>query len=185
MRTSKTTPLLVLGLGNVLWGDDGTGAVAANILMRRYHAPVGTRVVDGGTLGFALLPLVQDAKRLLLIDAIRADAPPGSLVRIEGDDVASAVRDRLSPHQVGVADLLEAARWSGCYPEPVVLIGLVPESMEFGLERSAAVEAHLDELVERVVEEARALGFDFRPEAGYEELAGCGAGNAAGPDRVP
>ncbi len=155
------TPLLVLGLGNWICGDDGLGVDAVERLWRDYDAPAGVRVLDGGTLGLALLPELDEADQVILVDAVRDDAPVGSFVRLEGDDVAPAVAARLSPHQVGVSDLLDAARWLGRYPRRVVLLGLVPGSIELGLERSVPVRAGLPQLVSRVVEEAGRLGFDF------------------------
>jgi hypothetical protein len=98
---------------------------------------------------------------VILVDAIRVEAGPGSLVRLEGDDVAPAVATRLSPHQVGVADLLDGARWLGRYPRHVVLLGLVPESMELAVGLSPRVRPALPVLVERIVEEAGTLGFVF------------------------
>ena len=159
---SERTPLLVLGLGNVLLEDDGVGGAAVAILLDRYEAPRGVRVLDGGTLGLSLLPHLQDAETVILVDAIRADGAPGDFVRLDGDDVAPAVATRLSPHQVGVADLLDGARWLGRYPDRVVLLGLVPESMELVVGVSPRVRAALSDLVERIVDEARALGFVFR-----------------------
>jgi hydrogenase maturation protease len=172
MSPNREVPLLVLGLGNLLCGDDGVGAVAVHLLLRRYRPPEGVLVLDGGTLGLSLLPYLEDAQAAILVDAIRADALPGSMVRLEGDDVAPAVATRLSVHQVGVADLLDGARWRGRYPSRLVLIGLVPETLELGLIRSAAVEAALPALVEQVAAEARALGYPFLPKAAHEQAPG-------------
>jgi hydrogenase maturation protease len=158
---SERTPLLVLGLGNVLLQDDGVGAAAVAWLLERYAPPDAVRVLDGGTLGLALLPYLETADAVILVDAIKADALPGSLVRMEGEDVGPAVATRLSPHQVGVADLLDGARWLGRYPDSLVLLGLVPQSMDLAVGLSPRVHAALPELVERVVGEARALGFVF------------------------
>jgi hydrogenase maturation protease len=158
---SKSTPLLVLGLGNVLLGDDGVGSAAIALLLERYSAPRGARVLDGGTLGLSLLPYLDEAEAVILVDAIRADRPPGSLVRLDGDDVAPAVATRLSPHQIGVADLLDGVRWLDRYPARLLLHGIVPASMELEVGLSAPVAAALPDLVERVVEEADALGFRF------------------------
>ncbi|MGZ8255244.1 MAG: hydrogenase maturation protease, partial [Burkholderiaceae bacterium] len=108
---SDRTPLLVLGLGNVLLADDGVGSAAVAELHDRYEPCAGARVLDGGTLGLSLLPYLDAADIVILVDAIRADAPPGSFVRLDGDEVAPAVATRLSPHQIGVADLLDGARW--------------------------------------------------------------------------
>jgi hydrogenase maturation protease len=171
MSGDRPVPLLVLGLGNVLCGDDGLGVVAVHLLRRGYQAPAGVSVLDGGTLGLSLLPYLEEAREAILVDAIRGDGPPGTLVRIEGEEVAPAVAARLSVHQVGVADLLEGARWRETYPSRVILLGLVPESLDLGLERTAAVEAALPGLVERVVEEARGLGHVFVPTASDETAA--------------
>jgi hydrogenase maturation protease len=156
---SESIPLLILGLGNVLCGDDGLGAAAVAELRRRYACPDGVEIADGGTLGLSLLPLITSADRAILVDAIRAPAPAGSLVRLEGADVAPAVMERLSPHQIGVADLLHGARWLGRYPGTLVLLGLVPETIDLDLSRSPVVQAALPRLVEETAREARRLGY--------------------------
>jgi hydrogenase maturation protease len=161
----RSIELLILGLGNVLLGDDGLGAAAVARLERGYHFPPGVRAADGGTLGLALLGLIGETRHLILLDAVRGAGPPGSLMRLAGEDVAPAVRDRLSPHQVGVADLLDAARLTDCYPASVTLLGLIPESMELTLTRSAAVEAGLQKLVDATVREAQSLGYVLRPQS--------------------
>jgi hydrogenase maturation protease len=169
---SPDRPLLVLGLGNLLCGDDGLGVAAVDALARRYEAPEGVRILDGGTLGLSLLPYLQDAGQVVLVDAIRADGPPGSPVRLEGDEVAPAVEARLSVHQIGVADLLDGARWLGAYPSRLVLLGLVPETIELGLGLSPAVRAGLPGLVERVAMEVREMGFRLSPRASHDEAVG-------------
>ncbi|HEY7513293.1 MAG TPA: hydrogenase maturation protease [Vicinamibacteria bacterium] len=161
MRPEPRVPLLVLGLGNVLCGDDGLGAVAVHLLVRQYRAPEGVFVLDGGTLGLSLLPYLEDAQDAILVDAIRDDGPPGTLVRLEGDDVAPALASRLSVHQVGVADLLDGARWRGRCPSRLILLGLVPQSLELAYARSPDVEAALPGLVDQVVIEALRLGHRF------------------------
>ena len=159
---SERIPLLVLGLGNLLLEDDGIGSAAVAFLDDHYTAPVGVRVLDGGTLGLSLLPYLEDADAVILVDAIKADTAPGALVRLDGDDVGPAVATRLSPHQVGVADLLDGARWLDRYPQHVILLGLVPESMDLAVGLTSQVRPAIPALVELVVEEARTLGFVFR-----------------------
>lgn len=171
------TAVLVLGLGNVLLGDDGLGAAAIARLERDYRAPAAVRIEDGGTLGMALLGLIAEARHVVLVDAVRTEDPPGSLVRMSGDEVQDAVRDRLSPHQVGVADLLDAARLIGRYPQSVTLLGLVPSRIELAVTRSAAVDAGLEALVAAVVREVRSLGHEMvyqpqrRRDGGADGLA--------------
>ncbi len=159
----RRLPLLILGLGNVLCGDDGLGAAAVWRIQAGYDIPEGVEVLDGGTLGLSLLPWLEDAEKVILVDAIQADTPPGSPVRLAGEDVGPAVAVRLSPHQVGVSDLLDAARWRGRLPDELILLGLVPESLDVSIELSPGVRAGLPGLVARVVEEARRLGFDLVP----------------------
>jgi hydrogenase maturation protease len=79
-----------------------------------------------------------------------------------------AVRERLSPHQIGVADLLDAARLIDCYPTTVTLLGLTPESIDLSVVRSNAVDASLDELVEAIVREVQSLGYEMVHEAENE-----------------
>jgi len=161
---SRPIGVLVLGLGNVLLGDDGLGAAAIARIERDYRIAPEVRLEDGGTLGLSLLGLLADSDKVILVDAVRADAPPGSLVRLDGADVAGAVRDRLSPHQVGVADLLDAARLIDRYPSELVLLGLVPDAIELSVARSNAVDGGLERLVAAVVREVQNLGYEIVPE---------------------
>jgi hydrogenase maturation protease len=149
---------LVLGLGNLLCSDDGLGIAAVEDLVRTYRLPPGVRALDGGTLGLSLLHCFEDGDDAMLIDAVAADRPPGTLVRLDGAQVAPAVRDRLSPHQVGVADLLDALRLLGRLPRRLILLGLVPESLAFGVGLSRVVARRIPDLVAAVVDELRAGG---------------------------
>ena len=155
--------LLVLGLGNVLCGDDGLGVAAVARLTQRFEIAPEVRVADGGTLGLALLGLFDGVDEVLLVDAIQADALPGTLVVLDGEDVAPAARARLSVHQVGVADLLDALDLLGARPRRLALVGLVPERIELGMQRSAAVERALPDLVARVAREIRERGHGVVP----------------------
>ena len=169
---SPRTPVLVLGLGNVVCSDDGAGIAAIHKLIREYQMPEGVAAVDGGTLGLSLLPLVDSADQVILVDAIDGEGPPGTVLRIEGDEVAPAVYERLSPHQVGVADLLAGASLLDRYPERVVIWGVIPESIALGLERTPAVHAAIPTLVSRVVEELTALGYPPVRSENHDEAHG-------------
>lgn len=183
--SSDDGSLLVLGLGNLLCSDDGLGAIAAGRLAEQYVPPCGARVLDGGTLGLALLPYLEDARDVILLDAIRADGPPGSFVRLDGEEVAPAVTTRLSPHQIGVADLLEGARWVDRYPRRLVLLGLVPATIDLGLGCSPAVEEALPHLMDCAVEEARRLGYVFRRRSSGDAAAPYIGGATAGLNGLP
>jgi hydrogenase maturation protease len=169
--SAPTVELLVLGLGNLLCRDDGAGVAAIERIQEGWEIPPGVEVVDGGTLGLSLLPWVSSARQVLLVDAVTAAAPPGTIVRIEGADVGPATAHRLSVHQVGVADLLDAMRLLGGAPERIVLVGIVPETIELGVELSPAVQAHVGDLVEAVAREAAALGFPLARRAEARAVA--------------
>lgn len=166
VKSEKPIGVLVLGLGNVLLGDDGLGAAALARLEQGWRIPDGVRLEDGGTLGLSLLGLLADAEQVIIVDAVRTDDPPGTLVRIDGADVIDAVRDRLSVHQVGVADLLDAARLIDCYPAGVTLLGLVPETLDLSVERSRAVARRIDDLVETIICELQSHGYELVRDVG-------------------
>lgn len=160
--SSTAADLLVLGLGNVLLGDDGVGPAAIARLRQAYAIPDNVRCLDGGTLGLSLLPYLEDAHAVIMVDAVLENGPPGTLVRLTGDDVGPAVATRLSPHQVGVADLLQGARWHDREPRRLVLLGIVPESIELGVGLSPAVMESMPDLIDMVCAESAAVGYPMR-----------------------
>jgi hydrogenase maturation protease len=159
----------VLGLGNVLCRDDGVGVTAVHALLRAHEPPPGVRVVDGGTLGLALLDLLDADTTLVLVDAVAAAAPPGTLVRLEGQDIGEAVATRLSPHQFGVADLLGAARLLSRYPAEVVLLGIVPQAIELGMGLTPPVAGALPALAQAIAVELARLGYPLVPREVEDE----------------
>ncbi len=171
MAAPSSASLLVLGLGNVLCADDGLGVAAIERLERQYRIPEGVRVLDGGTLGLALLSHIRASDDVILVDAIQGSDPPGTFIRLEADEVAPAVRNRLSCHQVGVADLLDALDMLGAYPRRLVLLGLVPQTFELNFGCSPPVDERLPALVEKIVEEAYRLGYEILPDDGGDTPA--------------
>lgn len=169
MKEASST--LVLGLGNLLCGDDGLGIMALERLRRRFEFEPDVSLVDGGTLGLALLPSLEAADAVWILDAVAADAPPGSLVALEGRSVEPALRERLSPHQVGVADLLDAMHWRDTFPGRVRVLGLVPERFELEIGLSPAVGRRLDELVETAARELIDAGHRLLPRLGERDEA--------------
>ena len=166
----KKHPLTILGVGNVLCTDDGLGPAVVNRMMMHLEGR-DVSILDGGTLGLALLPILEDSESLILVDAIRADGDPGTMIRLEGEDVLPAVRTRLSVHQVGVADLLDAARLRDTMPDRIVLLGAIPESIELGYGLSTPVSDSLNDLMAAVSEEVIRLGFQLEIRGTDEMVA--------------
>jgi hydrogenase maturation protease len=101
---------LVLGIGNLVMSDDGIGVRVVQELATRYRFPADVGILDGGTLGLDLLPHLEGVERLLIVDAVTTDDGPGCLVRLSGDEIPVVFATKLSPHQMGLQDLLAVAR---------------------------------------------------------------------------
>jgi hydrogenase maturation protease len=158
--------VLVLGIGNVLLMDEGVGVRAVEELGRRYHLPEEVEVLDGGTSGIELLSYICEKDHLIIIDAVKSGRPPGTVVRVEGEDVPATFRIRITPHQLGLSDLLAAAQLTDELPGNMVLFGVEPKSMEMALGLTDEVQASLPRLVDVVVEELRGLGYTVEARVG-------------------
>ena len=154
------TKTLVLGLGNILLGDEGVGVRVVERLQELYEFPQEVQVLDGGTLALDLLPVVEDADRLLVIDALEMGAEPGAMARLEGDEVPAFLSIKISPHQMGLADLLAAARLRDLFPKQLVLWGVQPAELKPGLVLSSPVAAQVEVLVDRVLAELSQWGIE-------------------------
>jgi hydrogenase maturation protease len=158
--------VLVLGLGNVLRGDEGLGVHALQRLTDGYVLPPQVEAVDGGTLGLDLLPYLDGTPALLVIDAVQAGRTPGSLVRLQDEAIMPALALKLSLHQAGLRELLATSRLLGTHPAHVVLLGVEPDTIGWTTELSAPVAASMDALLDAVADELRGWGVmleDRRP----------------------
>jgi hydrogenase maturation protease len=153
--------ILVLGVGNPLLGDEGVGPCAIDELERGYVLPQDVRILDGGAPGLSLLGEITRADRLVLLDAVQTGARPGTVVTMEGESLFSGPDCRLSPHQIGLGDVIAAARLQGG-PQEVVLFGIEPERMELGLGLSSPVAGALPKLVETVIQQLGRWGVAVR-----------------------
>ncbi len=173
----KQTPALVLGIGNVLWADEGFGVRCVETLHERWELPFGVRLLDGGTQGLYLVNDVADAERLLVLDAIDFGDPPGTLRVLSGDEVPRyAVAKKMSMHQTGFQDVLAAAELMGRSPREVVLVGVQPAQLEdFGGSLTSEVAARVDDAVAEAIEQLIAWGFAPKPRtAAAEPMMGPG-----------
>lgn len=161
MDTFEMTPpdgeIVVLGLGNLLRRDEGLGVRALQRLRDQYTLPPSVRLVDGGTLGLDLISHVEGTERLLVLDAALTDGPPGTLLRLVGDDVPAFFGVRLS-HDVGLADLLAILKLRDRMPRELVVLGMQPEIIELGWELSPTIQARLGTLVAATVSELERWG---------------------------
>jgi len=144
----------VLGLGNLVHGDDGVGVHAIEYLQRDERFPSDVTLMDGGTQGMALIPHIAGYERVLVIDAIDAGEAPGTLIRLEGEAVKK-MPGKPSVHQLGFADLMISLSLLGDAPQEVVVIGVQPQSTEWSAELTAPVRASLDGLTTLVLKQLK------------------------------
>jgi hydrogenase maturation protease len=148
----------VLGIGNLIMGDDGIGVRVVQALNERYCFPPEVELLDGGTLGLDLLPKLEGVERLLVVDAIETGEAPGTMVRLTGEEIPIAMATKLSPHQMGLKDLLSVAALMGYSFGEMVLWGVQPGRIDMGLELSPSVAAALEPLGEKVLGELTRWG---------------------------
>jgi len=149
---------LVLGLGNILLQDEGVGVRVIERLRAEYVFPEEVTVLDGGTLGLDLLQHLEEHARVVVVDAVTAKKEPGTLVRLVNDQIPAFLGPKVSPHQVGLQDLLGLAKLREHFPEEVILWGVQAALLEPGLNLSPAVAAQVEPLAARVVEELSRWG---------------------------
>lgn len=146
---------VVVGLGNLVHSDDGVGVHAIHQLQRDPRVPPGVVLIDGGTQGLALLPHLSGFARLLVLDAIDAGQPPGTVIRLTGK-ACESLPGKPSVHQLGFADMMIAFRLLGDEPEEVVLLGVQPGSTEWSADLTQPVRETLNQLADLVIAQLRA-----------------------------
>jgi hydrogenase maturation protease len=157
--------VLVLGIGNILWADEGFGVRCAEALAAQYELPPEVLVMDGGTQGLYLLPYLQDARRLIVFDAIDYGLPAGTMKLVEGDEVPCFMgAKKMSLHQTGFQDVIAAATLTGQRPAEMLLIGVQPVQLEdYGGSLRPEVKAQIPVAIAVALERLRDWGYPPRP----------------------
>lgn len=157
--------IVVLGIGNVLWADEGFGVRCVEALDAGWHFAPNVRLVDGGTQGLYLIQHVQEAKKLLILDAIDYGLAPGTLKQVENDEVPRFLgAKKMSLHQTGFQEVLMLAQLTGHYPLEVLLIGCQPAELEdFGGSLRPIVKAAMQDALALALERLRAWGANPQP----------------------
>ena len=155
--------ILVLGIGNLVMSDDGVGVKVVQRLQREYRFPPCVELMDGGTLGLDLLPKLENIDRLIIIDAVETGRKAGTCIRLTGEELPIALETKLSPHQMGLKDLLAVSQLMGHSPREMILIGVQPGSIEMDTELTPDVEAAVDVLVSNVLNELELWNIQASP----------------------
>jgi hydrogenase maturation protease len=149
---------IVLGLGNVLNHDEGLGVHALGALAAEVGAAANVEFADGGALGLALLPLVEECSHLLVLDAVDAGRPPGTLIELSGHEIPLRAGLKVSQHQVSFQEVLALAGSRDRLPPHLHLLGLQPADLSWGVGLHPNVAAMIPLLLQR----ARAVLREWR-----------------------
>lgn len=156
----------LLGLGNVLMGDDGAGPYVIEQVRAAFETPEDVEIVDVGTPGLDLVPFLADADACVIVDTVKSAGAPGEMRVYRMDQILTyAALPRLGPHEPGLKEALITLHLAGRAPREVVLVGVIPEATETWPGLSPAVRDRVPDLVAQVVEECERLGAPLTPRA--------------------
>lgn len=150
----------ILALGNVLVSDDAVGPYLLAVLEAHWQFPPNIDLLDGGTPGFDLLPMIEDVHTLVLLDSVTGPGPPGSVhVSDRGQIIGGKLPQRRGPHDPSLRAVLLEAEMRGIGPEKVFLIGVVPQTTRAGTRLSSMVQKALPEAEKQTIELLQNLGY--------------------------
>lgn len=159
--TEKLT--VVLGAGSPLMGDDGLGVEVVQALADRWEEQPNLRFLDGGVWGMQLLPYIEEADRLIVVDAIRAGVEPGEIVRLERHEIPRHMHTKLSPHQIDLGEVFAVAELRGKFPAEAVAIGIEPQNVQAYVPLTPPVRAAVPALLDAVERQLEAWGHELEP----------------------
>ena len=145
-------PVLILGIGNILLHDEGIGIYAIKEL-QKLNLPDYVELLDGGTSGADLLDDISDRQKVIVIDAVDADIPPGTVLRLKRDNLLPSGPKSISLHEFGLAETLIMAEHLNCAPKDVTVIAVKPKDVSPGLGLSEEINAVLPRVIDSVLAE--------------------------------
>lgn len=153
---------VVIGLGSPLMADDGLGLAALEKLRQEWWCDDQVELVDGGTWGMSLLPYIEAAQRLILLDAINYGKDPGTLVRLDREELPRFLATKISPHQIDLREVLAVAEIRGTLPAETVALGLQPSRVELSESLTPEVADHITDLVLAACRQLEVWGHEVR-----------------------
>ncbi len=152
----------ILGIGNILLTDEGFGVRVIEKLFDEYAFPENVDVVEGGVLGIHLLGTLSKADHLIVVDAVKNKQPPGTLYRLEKEELPERILMKNSLHQTDFLETLTLCQMIDKAPETIVVLGAEPEDIEtHSVELTPVVAARVEDTVEMVLRELDRLGVSY------------------------
>ena len=162
LKMSKKYKLVILGLGNILFKDEGFGVHFVRDFQKKYLLPQDVSIIDGGTLGYMLMDLICETENLLVIDTVKTNEEPGTVYKFKPDAIPTTLQYNVSAHEVEFLDLLLKAEMIGEAPSTTI-IAVVPEDIiNNGFEMTARVKKSLPKVEELIKEEIMGLGIPIK-----------------------
>jgi hydrogenase maturation protease len=159
MTQHEQANILILGVGNILLSDEGIGVRAIEALEKGWIFPAQVELLDGGTSGLELLPALDNRTHMFIIDAVhKEDLLPGDMITLDLSQSPGYFRHKISPHQLGLSEILAVAEMTNALPPNITLFGIQPLSLETGLELSAEARQGMDRAVQSVIHDLQGLG---------------------------
>ena len=153
----------ILGIGNLIVGDEGFGVHTIRYLEQHYEFPDNVVVMDGGTAGIYMSPFLEECDPVIVIDVVDIDAEPGSIHYYSNEDVkAGKLSTRMSPHQLGLLEILEICTLRDAAPESLEFYCVVPKVLETTMELSDVVAPRVSEISDIVLKRLAEMGVDVR-----------------------
>lgn len=165
--------ILILGIGNILWADEGFGVRVLEEMQQRFRFSGPVTLLDGGTQGLYLVDQVRSADVLVVFDAVDYGLPPGTLKRVEGSEVPRLMgAKKMSLHQTGFQEVLALAELMGDHPEHLLLIGVQPVELEdFGGSLRGPVKVQIPSAIELALEYLSGFGVSAVDRGECEQVA--------------
>jgi hydrogenase maturation protease len=145
--------ITILGIGNILFSDEGFGIRVIERLQERYTFSDNVSIIDGGVLGMNLLGILAETDQLIVIDAVRNNSRPGTLIRLEGEEIPARIRAKNSLHQVDFLEALTLCQVFDKIPQTVIL-GIEPQDIEtLNVELTPLIQDTIDPMIGMVLKE--------------------------------
>lgn len=160
----KKYRLIILGLGNILFKDEGFGVHFVQEFQKKYRLPMDVSIVDGGTLGYMLMNIVCQTENLLVVDTVKTDDQPGSVYRFHPDDIPTTISYNVSAHEVEFTDILLKAEMMGYAPRTTIIAVAPEDIVETCMELTETMQKTMPKVEQLVKEEINKLGIKVTEE---------------------
>ena len=158
----SSADVTVLGIGNLLMGDEGVGVHLVQTLEESYTFSPAINLIDGGTTGLDLIPYFEDCKKMIIVDAVDFQKEPGHIGTLYNEEIHYRFNTKLSLHHAGLADVLSVIKLTDIPSPDMMLIGVQPQIVEMGIKLSDVISNEMEQLLNKVIEKLEEWGIECK-----------------------